>query len=201
MFYFSISWTSIFFKTSTDPLPKRTSDRKSHQNKTPKVATVSINYAQEGVAGRLTRKVDAMIDAHDHTNSPLSKSLLDLLPQHVNNTNSSIQTALRRDRSSDDAAISGPLYSYDTNRASPTSSGREVDLGGLVELAEKKWKSEQTDRVVKEEYEVLDNRGETTVLTGGKGKGKRGSPKQRAVKSDPAVVQNVVEEDDGFELV
>jgi hypothetical protein len=72
--------------------------------------------------------------------------------------------------------------------------GRNVDLGGLVELAEKKWASEQTERIVKGEYEVLDNEGEKVVV----GKGKKGSPKQRV----PTVVKDAqVVEDDGFELI
>lgn len=79
--------------------------------------------------------------------------------------------------------------------------GRAVDLSGLVDLAEKKWVAEQTDRIVKGEYEVLDADGETTVLPSAKGK-KRGSPKQKAVKNTPAVGQGVdIDEDDGFELI
>jgi hypothetical protein len=87
------------------------------------------------------------------------------------------------------------LYSFDNRGPSPGDKGRTVDLGGLVELAEQKWVSEQTERIVKGEYEVLDNEGEKTVLTKGK---KRGSPKQRAT---PMVVKSVVDEDDGFELI
>ena len=87
------------------------------------------------------------------------------------------------------------LYSFDNKGPSPGDKGRTVDLGGLVELAEQKWVSEQTERIVKGEYEVLDNAGETTVISKGK---KRGSPKQKAT---PAVVKSVAEEDDGFELI
>jgi hypothetical protein len=126
----------------------------------------------------------------------LSKSLLELLPTHVNNTNSAIQTAIRAS-----AADSDILYSFDNKGPSPGSKGRSVDLGGLVELAEKKWDSKQTERMVKVEYEVLDEQGETTVLS--KGKGKKGSPKTKAVKNMASAVTNVngVEEDDGFMLI
>jgi hypothetical protein len=99
-----------------------------------------------------------------------------------------VQTAL-----CENTGDAGVLYSYD----SLTTPGAAVDLGGLVEKAEKIFQSEQIDMIVKGEYEVLDTNGETTVLAGGKGKGKK-SPKQRAnivVKSDG------VEEDEGFELV
>ena len=140
------------------------------------------------------RKVDAILDINDHADSPLSKSLLELLPQHANNVNPSIQTLAR------EYSDAGVLYSYE-NIATPGARGRAIDLGGLVEQAERKWDSEQVDRIVNGEYEVLNEEGETTVLSSGKGK-KRGSPKQKAVKSMPTVVQNAeVEEDDGFELI
>ncbi|KAE9370797.1 hypothetical protein N431DRAFT_344062 [Stipitochalara longipes BDJ] len=156
---------------------------KSHANKNPKP---NGNYTS-----RTVHKVSAVVESNDHTASPLSKSLLELLPQHINNTNSPIQTLIRTN-STADAEI---LYSFDNKGPSPGDKGRTVDLGGLVELAEQKWVSEQTDRIVKGEYEVLDNEGEKTVLAKGK---KRGSPKQRAT---PVVVKSVVNEDDGFELI
>jgi len=85
------------------------------------------------------------------------------------------------------------LYSFD-NKVTP---GKAVDLGGLVELAEQKWKSEQTEKIVKGEYEVLDGEGEVMAFGGGKrGKGK--SPKQKA-KMD--VIINTVDDDEGFELI
>jgi len=158
------------------------SDHKTHANKNPKPTSHST-YSFGAASGRLDRKVDASIEANDHTASTLSKSLLELLPQHANNTNSSIQTALR-----DVNGDAGAIYSFD-NKASPGSS---VALGNLVEKAEKKWMSEQTERIVKGEYEVLDKEGETTVL-----KGKKKSPKQKAAKN----LAQDVEEDDGFELV
>lgn len=174
------------------PMKQWTSDHKSHQNKTPKATSVSISYAQAGVAGRLSRKVDAMVDASEHTSSALSKSLLDLLPQHANNKSTSVRT---HQGLSEDSTVSGILYSYDTKGPSPTGSRTAVDLGGLVEQAEMKWKSKETEKIVKGEYEVLDNEGETTILS--KGKGKNGSPKQKV----SAVVANPVDEDDGFELI
>lgn len=55
--------------------------------------------------------------------------------------------------------------------------------------------SEQTEKIVRGEYEVLDGEGETTSLK----KGKK-SPKQKAVKNEPALLKDA-EDDDGFELV
>jgi len=158
---------------------------KSHANKTPKP---NGNYTQS----RTAHKVSAVVESNDHTTSPLSKSLLELLPQHANNTKSAIQTLIRTSSSASEAEI---LYSFDNKGPSPGNKGRKVELGGLVELAEKKWVSEQTERIVKGEYEVLDNEGKKTVISKGK---KKGSPKQRAT---PVVVKSVVEEDDGFELI
>ncbi|KAL3420102.1 hypothetical protein PVAG01_08601 [Phlyctema vagabunda] len=163
---------------------------KSHQNKTPKSTSIRVSYAQDGANARLNRKVDALVDAKDHTSAPLSKSLLELLPQHSNNKDSAIKTAW----GADDFTIPGVLYSYDTSTSSPTETGRAVALGGLVEQAEKKWKNEQTEKIIKGEYEVLDNEGKTTVLS--KGRGKKGSPKQRT-----PIVVNQIDEDDGFELI
>jgi len=160
---------------------------KPHANKTSKPVLSSAPF-DNGINHRMVRKVDA----NEHTSSPLSKSLLELLPQHANNTVTSIQTAVRDQES----AI---LYSYDSARVSPGVKGRAVGLDSLVELAEKKWILEQTDRIVKGEYEVLDTEGETTVLSTKKGKK---SPKQKAIRNMPAVVKNVdVEEEDGFELI
>jgi hypothetical protein len=161
---------------------------KSHANKAPKP------HGHYNTA-RTLGKADALTDAHDHTTSAISKSLLELLPNHTNNTESAIHTALRESAAAMDAEI---LYSFDNKGPSPGQRGRKVDLGGLVEIAEQKWANEQTERIVKGEYEVLDNEGQTTVL--GKSKGKK-SPKQKAVKNIPAVAKNEIEEDDGFELI
>lgn len=68
-------------------------------------------------------------------------------------------------------------------------------------MAEKKWDNKQTERMVKVEYEVLDEQGETTILS--KSKGKKGSPKTKAVKNMASAISNAdgVEEDDGFMLI
>jgi len=66
-----------------------------------------------------------------------------------------------------------------------------------VDLAEKKWVSEQTDKIVKGEYEVLDLEGEPTMIKTKKGKSPKNSPKQKA-----QVVAKVVDaEDEDYELV
>lgn len=76
---------------------------------------------------------------------------------------------------------------------SSLSSGA-LELGGLVEHAEKKWENIQTERIVKDEYEVLDHEGETTVLS--KAKGKRRTTVTPAL-GDPGPD----EPDDDFELI
>jgi hypothetical protein len=106
---------------------------------------------------------------------------MDLLPTHANNTVAAVGVA-RGDE--------GVLYNFDC-KVSPSSA---VGLEGLVEKAEIRWAAEQTDRIVKGEYEVLDGEGERVVL----GRGKR-SPKAKA--KEGAVVESKLEYDDGFELV
>jgi len=162
-----------------------TSDHKSHSNCSPKNASLSgVSYNQAGIHSRITKKVDALIESTSP--DPLSKSLLDLLPKHYNNTEGAVQVM----------GDEGILYSFD-KRPSPNARGREVDLGGLVEKAERKWAAEQTERIVRGEYEVLDLTGEAVKNKKGK-KGSR-SPKNRAVKNE--VVATPIEEVDGFELV
>jgi len=158
---------------------------KSRSNATPK-PTFHPSYDTMAPA-RLTRKANAAQEAHDHTSTPLSKSLLDLLPTHVNNTNASITTAMGDE---------GVLYSFDKGISSPGQKGRAVDLGGLVDQAEKKFLADQVDRMVKGEYEVIDAQGETTIL--GSKKGKK-SPRQKA--KTEGVVACKLDDDDGFELV
>ncbi|RDW64062.1 hypothetical protein BP5796_10564 [Coleophoma crateriformis] len=189
-----INWVSGEYKSGSEaqqakirPQKISNSDFKSHQNKTPKTTSINVSYAQDAVSGRLHRKVDAIVDAREHTGSPLSKSLFDLLPTHKNTTESAVNVV------KDEWAVPGVLYSYDNNGASPNSNGRSVDLGCLVEQAEKKWKNEQTEKIVRGEYEVLDLEGESTVLP--KAKGKK-SPKQKV-----QVVKDVVDDEDGFELI
>ncbi|EHL01341.1 hypothetical protein GLAREA_11668 [Glarea lozoyensis ATCC 20868] len=129
---------------------------------------------------RYSHKVDTFHESNDHTTNPLSKSLLSMLPQHMNNATPAIST-----REPD------TLFSYDTRGPTPGQKASRVALGGLIEQAEQKWIAEQTEKIIRGEYEVLDAQGEKTVLK----KGKR-SPKQK-----PKEVQPVVDEDDGFELV
>lgn len=163
---------------------------KTHANKTPKPYN-SGTYD----LGRSSSRVSAKIEAHfESQSSPLSNSLLELLPTHINNTSSQISTT---NTSAKDAEV---LYSFDNKGPSPVEKCRNVELGGLVEKAEKKWVEAQTERIVKGEYEVLDGEGETTVLTS-KGKSKK-SPKQKAALKNAHVVKGLDgEEDDGFELV
>lgn len=156
-------------------------ETKTHGNRTPKLYGNVYDLGQ--ASGRVARKSDAHFEANE---SPLSRSLLELLPQHSNNTSSAIQTALR----SPDSEI---LYSFDNKGPSPSDAGIKVVLEGLVERAEQKWVAEQTEKIIRGEYEVLDGQGETTSLR----KGKR-SPKQKAAKQ---IVVKDIEEDDGFELV
>lgn len=143
-------------------------------------------------SSRIARKIDAHVEAADKTSHPLSRSLLDLLPTHYNNTSPSIATAIMN------TGDEGVLYSFDRT---DTPSNR-VDLGGLVDLAEQRWVSEQTEKIVRGEYEVLDAEGET-VLQRQRGRKSprskalsrtRGDSKAKTHKSEPL-------EDDGFELI
>jgi hypothetical protein len=109
---------------------------------------------------------------------------MDLLPTHANNTVPPVSVA----RGDEDV-----LYSFD-REASPRE---ELGLGGLVERAERAWEREQTEKIVRGEYEVLDGEGEKVVL----GKGGKRSPKQRAKAGEALVVAHTLEDDDGFELV
>jgi hypothetical protein len=115
----------------------------------------------------------------------LSKSLLSILPQHTNNTAPAIITSVPRDERPD------TLYSFDSRGPTPGGKANRVALNGLIEQAEQKWIAEQTEKIIRGEYEVLDAQGEKTNLK----KGKK-SPKQKAKK-----VESVVDEDEGFELV
>jgi len=164
-----------------------TTDHKTHANVTPKP---SHNPTYRHGSRMIRGKVDAEFEA-SHTTSPLSKSLLELLPTHANITASPIHTAIRA--SSDDI-----LYSFDNKGTSPGQEGREVGLEGLVEQAEKKFMERQVERIVKGEYEVIDDQGEVAVLSGKKGKR---SPKQRAVKTEGSMVVQSGLGDDDFELL
>lgn len=174
---------------------------KSHSNKTPKpFANSNMPRSYSNVhTGRLSRKNNAVIDSKEHTGPNLSRSILEDLPQHINNTDPAIHTVILN--SPADASI---LYSFDAKGPTPSTSGRSVDLGGLVDQAEKKWVSEQTDKIVAGEYEVLDQEGETTKMNT-KGRGKRASfnkqkTKPVVVQTAPAPDENAPDEDD-FELI
>lgn len=185
-----INWNDEFTSGSeaqrakVRPMKQWSLPSKSHANKVPKPHG---HYDQ----ARQLHKIDALVDANDHTSSVLSKSLLELLPQHANNMNSPIQTAAR------DADI---LYSFDNKGPSPSAAGRKVDLGNLVEIAEQKWVADQTEKIIKGEYEVLDNYGETAMLPSKK---KNKSPKQKAtiLKSEPSTVKSLVDDGEDFELI
>lgn len=86
------------------------------------------------------------------------------------------------------------MYSFDNVKG----PGRKVELEGLVEKAEKKWREQGTEAIVKGEYEVLDGEGESVVINN-KAKGKR-SPKQKS-QTVAAVKSAEGDDDDGFELI
>lgn len=105
------------------------------------------------------RKEDAIREIN-YSGRGLSKSISDLLPNDSTSP-----------RSPDESSI---MYSFDA----PSAPRKAVGLDGLVDKAEKEWKSRETDRIVRNEYAVLDNLGEFSVIS--KGKGKKSSPRQRA---------------------
>ncbi|RAL63273.1 hypothetical protein DID88_004350 [Monilinia fructigena] len=97
---------------------------RNHSNTTPKPFG-SSSYSHGPVSSsRIARKVDAHIEAADHASHPLSKSLLDILPTHYNNTSPSIATAIVN------AGDEGVLYSFDS-RDTPDN---RVDLGAACRL-------------------------------------------------------------------
>jgi hypothetical protein len=79
--------------------------------------------------------------------------------------------------------------------SSPAKKGQAVGLGDLVGKAEEKFLDEQTERMVKEGYEVLDAEGETVTLK--TEKRRKGSPKQKATATEPKLAEEV----DGFEFI
>jgi hypothetical protein len=81
------------------------------------------------------------------------------------------------------------LYSFDA----PTAPREAVGLDNLVEKAEKEFMSREIDRIVRNEYEILDESGEVKTMT--KGKGKKGSPRQQA-----KAVETEEDEDDWEEI-
>jgi hypothetical protein len=132
------------------------------------------NYdGQNAHRARIARKQEALKEVA--SGSSLSRSISDLLPSPSASTrNSSVD--------------SGVLYSFDA----PSTPRKVVGLNSLVEKAEMEWQSRETDKIVRDEYEILDDSGEVKVMA--KGKGKKGSPRQRA-----QVV--VVEDEDDWETI
>lgn len=129
----------------------------------------------------MSRKIDAQVEA---TSSPdISRSLMDLMPHHVPNT-SSIQTVVYAPDNEG---------AFTSSEATATKKGRATGLGGLVAKAEERFIDEQTERMVKEDYEVLDVEGERIALKAEKKR--KASPKQKA-KTDTQLA-----EEDGFELI
>ncbi|CAD6447968.1 b2a73e92-9bd5-46c9-a33c-2464937688e4 [Sclerotinia trifoliorum] len=179
------SWSQI---VNSDRHPRNNS------NTTPKpFGAPSYDHGPTS-SSRIARQIDAHIEATDNSSHPLSKSLLDLLPTHYNNTSPSIATAMMN------AGDEGVLYSFDRK----DTPNNRVDLSGLVDLAEQKWVNEQTEKIVRGEYEVLDAEGET-VLQRQRG---RKSPRSKALsrargdgKSNTKAQEPEPLEDDGFELI
>jgi hypothetical protein len=128
---------------------------------------------QNAHQARIARKKDALKEVS--SGSSLSRSVTDLLPSPSTSTRTS-------------SIDSGVLYSFDA----PSTPRKVVGLNSLVEKAEKEWQSRETDKIVRDEYEILDESGETKIMT--KGKGKKGSPRLRA-----QVV--VVEDEDDWETI
>lgn len=147
----------------------------------PAFQSTDWGYESHDTKSRIHRKADHVTGPSSQA-APLSKSLLELAPHHTNNTNPPVRTRLEE----------GFLYSFDNHGPSPLGKASSVALGGLVEKAEEKWINEQTERIVKGEYEVLDEQGEVV-----KGR-KKGSPRHNPVKDKMKVV---VDGDDDFELV
>jgi hypothetical protein len=137
-------------------------------------------------SNRMNRKIEAQVEAS--ADSDISRSMLELLPHDVPNTSFRIQTVIR---APDDDEM---VYFTECSSPSPVKKGCAVGLGGLIEKAEEEFLDKQTERIVKEDYEVLDADGERVVLKSEKKR--KGSPKQKATKA-----QTNVEEDDGFELI
>ncbi|KAI9641023.1 hypothetical protein NHQ30_010451 [Ciborinia camelliae] len=180
--------SQVFFSGNTDR------HLRNHSNTTPKpFGTPSYQHGPVS-SSRIARKIDAHIEAADNSSHPLSKSLLELLPTHYNNDSPSIVTAIMN------SGDEGVLYSFDIQ----DTPNNRVDLGGLVDLAEQKWANEQTEKIVRGEYEVLDAEGET-ILQRQRG---RKSPRSKALSRTPGETKakaKAVEaeplDDDGFELI
>jgi len=127
--------------------------------------------------GRIARKQSAY-DEISSGETTLSASMLGLLP--------STQTSSFKDHSaSTDAGIT---YSFDAT----SGPKKAVGLDALVDQAEQRFMSKETDKIVRNEYEILDVDGESVGMK----MGKKSSPKHKA-----AVVPEITAEDDDYELV
>ena len=116
-------------------------------------------------SGRTARKTDALVEAAEGS---MSRSLLELLPEGRDGGN----------------GADGVVYSFDAE----TSPKLEVGLDKLIEGAEERYRSKETDKLVRKEYEILDEAGETVKI------GKR-SPKIKAVN------KVIVLDEEDYELV
>lgn len=136
-------------------------------------------------------------DAWDTASSPLSRSLLDLIPVHMNNISGAVNMM---GSSPADVAISpdvGVFYSFDRREA----PGKPVELGDLVERAERRWEEERIEKVVRGEWEVLDGEGERVRLGGKSGKRHNIHSRKAIGSSDKDKTTPGLLVDDDFELV
>ncbi|KAG9242422.1 hypothetical protein BJ878DRAFT_555469 [Calycina marina] len=158
---------------------------KKDSNKASNKPYPTIAFNMPGANARHARKGDALVTAKELTTSPLSRSLMELLPSYNQPTSAGIQSLpadssiIASMKAASAAETGGVLYSFD-NKNSP---GKEVPLGGLIDKAEQQWRAKETDRIVKTEYAVLDNQGQET----------------RKGHKTPKPVD--VDEDDDFEMI
>lgn len=148
-----------------------------HRSSYPKYHNNSLRAYDVGHAsGRIARKADARAEVCSP--NTMSRSLAELAPHNL---------PIKQARTP--SVEAGILYSFDA-KSSPRNG---IGLDALVEKAEREWSNRETVKLVRNEYEMLDERGEVTVIREGK-KGKKGSPKQR-----PQLV--VAEDEDDWERI
>jgi len=118
----------------------------------------------------------------------LSRSLIDLIPASTASNN--------RSKARTPAVAIGGSYYFEA-----PSPPRKVTVGldSLVERAEKEFRSRETDKMVREEYEILDDAGETTVLAM-KHNGKKGK-KSPKVLPKVALPILVIDDEDDWERI
>jgi hypothetical protein len=141
-----------------------TTEIKSHAN-----VTRSGNQMGGAAYGRVSRKQDAMAESRAGESDTMSKSLLDLI------SDGSLTSNVASDE--------GVLYSFDAK----SSPREQVGLDLLVKRAEESFKNKETDKLVRNEYEMLDESGEIVS--------KRKSPKNRPL---PALV---LDDDEEYEMI